>query len=148
MRVREIMTENPAFCLGNTELHEVARMMVDCDCGAIPVVESQENRRPIGIVTDRDIVTRSVALNKNPLQMRASDVMTQTTVTIDADSDVDQAMQRMKDNMIRRILVVDNEDKVVGIISQADIAIHTQHAEELVDKVSQPSRSASQTSRS
>src|SRR5687767_15357977 len=61
MRVREIMTENPVYGLRETNLQEIAQMMVEYDCGSIPVVENQKSLRPIGVVTDRDIVCRIVA---------------------------------------------------------------------------------------
>src|SRR5215208_6036341 len=69
MQVREIMTVDPICCTRETDLPEVARMMVEHDCGAIPVVESREDRRPVGVITDRDITCRAVAMRRNPLEM-------------------------------------------------------------------------------
>lgn len=141
MRVNEIMTANPSFCTSETGLQEVARMMVDCDCGAIPVVESMESRKPIGIITDRDIVTRLIATGRNPLDSRASDAMTRNTVTVNADANVSDAVDRMEDHQIRRILVVDNEGRCVGILAQADVALQAEHeVNELVSEVSEKSR--------
>src|SRR5688500_15966494 len=79
MRVRDIMSKNVACCSPETSLPEVARMMVDNDCGEIPVVTV--SRVPIGVVTDRDITCRTVAEGKNPLLMEAGDCMTTPCVT-------------------------------------------------------------------
>ena len=69
MQVKEVMTPDPACCVPETGLQEVAKMMVDHDCGEIPVIENKESRLPIGVITDRDIVCRTVALGTNPLDM-------------------------------------------------------------------------------
>jgi CBS domain-containing protein len=75
MKAGDIMTPNPACCTPETGLREVAQMLVDHDCGAIPVVSDQQSRRPVGIVTDRDIACRAVAAGKNALELTASDCM-------------------------------------------------------------------------
>src|SRR5437667_11224289 len=75
MRVRDIMTESLAFCPPDKTLDEIARMMVACDCGAVPVVDP-ETQKAVGIVTDRDIVCRAVAIGRDPAQVTAEDVMT------------------------------------------------------------------------
>ena len=76
MQVKDVMTANPACCTPNNALPEVARMMVDNDCGEIPVVENQEKKIPVGVITDRDIVCRAVANDKNPLELKVKDCMT------------------------------------------------------------------------
>lgn len=121
------MTENPAVCTPSTKLQEVAMMMAECDCGAIPVVEDRTNRRPAGIVTDRDIVVRVLARGENPLEQTARHAMTNTTITVSVDADVSEAAALMKEHQIRRVLVVNDDTApdqqgVVGVIAQADIA--------------------------
>ena len=74
MKVKDIMTRNPVVCTPDTMLPEVARMMVDRDCGQIPVIESGASPRPVGVVTDRDIIVRAVARGMNPIGMTARDV--------------------------------------------------------------------------
>src|SRR5690606_35079009 len=109
---------------------------------ALPILES---RKPIGIVTDRDIVTRLIATGRNPLEARAADAMTKNTVTINADANVSDAVNRMEDHQIRRILVVDNDGRCVGILAQADVALHAEHeVNELVSEVSEKSRTRQQ----
>lgn len=127
MRVGDVMTMNPAVCTPDTNLGEVARMMVECDCGAIPVVEEKGSPRPAGIVTDRDIVVRVIARGENPIDRTARHAMSNSTITVSVDADLEEAARLMKEHRVRRILVINDdtgEDQrgVVGIVSQADIA--------------------------
>ncbi len=122
MYVREIMTENPACCTENTTIQEAAQMMAECDCGAVPVIESTEVKRPIGMVTDRDITVRLVARGQNPIEMTVADAMTEQAITIKADADVEEAARLMKEHQLRRLVVVDEDEAVVGILAQADLA--------------------------
>ncbi len=122
MLVKEIMTENPACCTADTNLQEVAKMMVDNDCGCIPVVEDTTHNKAIGTITDRDICCRSVAEGKNPLEMSASDVMTKNVITVTPETSVEDCCNTMEDNQIRRVVVVDDEGSCCGMVAQADIA--------------------------
>jgi CBS domain-containing protein len=141
MEIREIMTENPVCCVAETNLEEVARMMAENDCGGIPVVEDQEAWKPVGIVTDRDITCRAVAEGRNPLDMTAEEVMSQAPVTIRQTAGLDECVREMETHQLRRILVVDGTGGCVGIVSLADIALHTGGKEtvEVVGEVSRPS---------
>lgn len=122
MNVREIMTSNPACCTPETSLKQVSQMMIDHDCGLIPVVDNHSNMKPIGTITDRDIAVRAVASDDNAGKMKVSNVMTSHVVTINPDTTVQECSRVMKENDIRRVLVVDNNGKLVGIIAQADVA--------------------------
>lgn len=138
MTVQDVMAKSPAVATPQTSLHEVARMMVDHDCGAIPVVEGQEAPRPIGIITDRDIVVRLVAENKNPLDATVSDAMTKGAATVEHDQSLEAALEVMEQNQIRRVVVVDASGVVIGVVSQADVALNTssQQTDELLKAVS------------
>ena len=103
MNVRDIMTANPACCTPNTTLPQVARLMVEHDCGAIPVVENTNNKRPVGIITDRDIVCRTIAQGKDPLGLTAGECMTASAVTVTADTDLEECARLMRSHQIRRI---------------------------------------------
>src|SRR5262245_43987195 len=105
MTARSIMTEDPVCCRPNTSLVEVARMMVDYDCGEIPVVDDA-NMSPIGAVTDRDITTRTVAQGKNPLQLTAADCMTSPCIVATADTDLMECFRLMEEHQLRRLLIV------------------------------------------
>ena len=145
MQVREIMTENPACCTPETNLQEVARLMVENDCGCIPVVDSQETRKPVGVITDRDICCRTVAEGKNPLEMAAGDCMTEAVVTVKQDASIEDCCNTMEENQIRRVPVVDAQGACCGMVAQADIArdASARKTADVVQQVSQETSSAS-----
>jgi CBS domain-containing protein len=122
MKVKDIMKENPVYATLNTSLHNVAQMMMDNDCGCIPVVENHDSRKPLGVITDRDITLRTVAHNKNPLNMVAGEIITDSIITISPEATVEDCITEMEKNQIRRILVVDEAGNLCGIVAQADIA--------------------------
>jgi len=138
MNVNEIMTKNPAFATPDTNVHEIARMMVENDCGCIPIVEGEDARSPIGMLTDRDIVVRAVAENKNPLDLQAGDIMTGDIVTVTPETSVEECANLMESKQIRRVAVVDEKGALCGMIAQADIAINapTETTAEVVQEVS------------
>jgi len=138
MRVKEIMCGDPACCTTGTNLADVAKMMVEHDCGAIPVVDSMEHHAPVGVVTDRDIVCRSLAQGKNPAALTAGHCMSKVPVTIGSDMDVEECERVMREHQIRRILVTDKDGALRGIVAQADIARHCRTADtgQLVHDVS------------
>jgi CBS domain-containing protein len=139
MKVSEIMTKDPAVCEPETPLQEVGRLMVLHDCGEIPVVDSRRTMRPVGVVTDRDIVVRCVAEGKNPLESDAGDVMSSPVMTVTPDMDVDEVGDLMEEHQVRRIPVVDEAGAICGIVAQADIARHA-HPREIAEVVREVSR--------
>ena len=124
MNVQSIMTPNPTCCTPDTTLPEVARMMADCDCGQIPVVDDLRTLRPVGVVTDRDIAIRAVARGKNPIELYARDVMSSPVVTVHPETSLEEACRTLEDEQFRRIPVVDDDGACCGMIAQADIAQH------------------------
>jgi CBS domain-containing protein len=140
MTVRDLMTPDPSCCTMETSLEEVARMMVQCDCGEIPVLERQDLRKIVGVVTDRDIVCRAVAQGQNPMTLSAAAVMSSPAVTIREHDDVDEVIRVMETHQIRRVPVVDQNGEICGIVALADIALHDSRKEtgELVREVSTP----------
>jgi CBS domain-containing protein len=121
MQVREVMTPNPACCTPDSSLQEVAQMMKDIDCGCIPVVDSHLGMKPVGTITDRDITIRSVATNHNPINMKASDIMTTNIATVRPNMSIEECFDVMEDREIRRVIVVDEQGKCCGIVAQADV---------------------------
>jgi len=117
---RDVMTPNPACCTPETPLDQVAKMMVQSDCGEIPVIDAAE--RPIGVVTDRDIVCRVVAEGRNPMAYTAEICMTSPVVTVPASATLDEVIDTMEKSQVRRVPVVDENGRCAGIIAQADIA--------------------------
>lgn len=141
MQVREIMTANPVCCTPDTNLQEVARLMLENDCGLIPIVDSQENKKPLGTITDRDIAIRTVATGQNPLEVKASNVMTMGVTTVKPETGVQECCDVMENKKIRRVLVVGNSGAVCGIVAQADVAEYAQ-PELISDMVEEISESA------
>ena len=138
MNVGEIMTKDPTCCTPDTSLQEVAQMMVDCDCGCIPVVDSEDSRMPLGMITDRDITCRVVAKGQNPLDLTAQDAMTTTVVSVTPNTSIEECCNLMEESQIRRVAVVDENGACCGIIAQADIATNAsdQKTAEVVQEVS------------
>ena len=144
MQVKEIMTADPACCTSENGLQEIAQMMVDNDCGEIPVVENRENNLPIGVITDRDIVCRTVARGLNPLELTVADCMSKPCVTVTPDMSVEECSRILEENKIRRVPVVDADGSCCGIVALADIALHAPRsvAAEVVKEVSESTTAA------
>jgi len=124
-RVREIMTPHPACCTKDTSLTDVARLMVEHDCGALPVVTSNENGRLVGVITDRDIVCRTLANGEDPYQMAAGDCMSSAPVSVRPDTSLEECARKMEQHQLRRILVLDASGCCCGIVALADLARHS-----------------------
>jgi CBS domain-containing protein len=139
MEIREIMTPNPVCCTPDTALEAVARLMVRHDCGEIPVVESEDTMRLAGVITDRDIVCRTLAQGKDPLKMTAGECMSAPAVTVTPETRLEDCCQVMEEHRIRRVPVVDQNECCCGMVSQADIARRapTEQTAEVVKEVSQ-----------
>lgn len=121
MNVRHVMSKDSACCTPGTSLQQVARLMRERDCGEIPVVENLQTMKPVGVVTDRDIAIRVVALGKNPLTLTARDCMSTPVVTVTPDTTLEDCCRVMEYKQIRRVPVVDERGASCGIVAQADV---------------------------
>lgn len=121
MQVKDIMTSNPACCTPETALLEVARLMVDFDCGEIPIIRSLEKQIPVGVVTDRDIVCRTLGVGLDPTDMSAGEIMSTPVVTVTPEMGFEDCKKIMEEKQIRRVPVVDENGSVCGIVALADI---------------------------
>ncbi len=123
MKVREIMTKDPKCVLPEESVGEAAKFMKECDCGAIPVVENHEEKSLRGIITDRDIVLRCVAVGKNPLDCKVQEAMSgDDLATVHPDDELEKCVSLMEERQVRRVPVVDEDGRLVGIVVQAQIA--------------------------
>jgi CBS domain-containing protein len=140
MKVKDIMTANPACCTAETPLKDVARAMVEHDCGEIPIVRSRSDKTLIGVVTDRDIVCRMIAEGRNPLEATASDCMSTPVVAVRESTPLEECARIMEESQIRRVPVVNGGGMCCGIVAQADIAKYASRkvVADLVKDVSQP----------
>src|SRR5512140_1261431 len=117
MRVQEVMTTEPACCTPDVDLQQIARKMVEQNCGAIPIVDNYGSKHLLGIVTDRDIVCRTIALGKDPMDLSARDCMTTTVATVKPYDTLETCCQVMEQYDVRRIPVVDGDGCCCGIVS-------------------------------
>ena len=119
MRVKDVMHPDALFVDPGAPISDLATIMQEMNIGALPV---GENDRLIGMVTDRDIVVRGLIGKADPLQLTARDVMSQPIVYCLADEDVDDAVRIMEQREIRRLPVIDENHRMVGMLSLGDIA--------------------------
>ena len=138
MDIRSVMTPDPAACQADSPVREVARLMLENDIGLVPVIDAAG--RPVGTVTDRDIALRVVAEGRDPQQCTAQDCMTSPVTTVSLDTSPADAMDRMEAGQIRRLLVVDTEGRLCGVVAQADVALsgRDRKTAELLRGVSEP----------
>ena len=118
-KVREVMTDQPRCVTPETPVSEAARLMKSEDVGSLPILEGE---KVTGVVTDRDIVIRAVAEEKDPRGMPVREVASRDLVKIGQDEDLSEALKLMASYQVRRIPVVDEDDRLVGVVTQADVA--------------------------
>ena len=136
----DIMTKDLVTCTPENTIVEVARLMKTEDIGPILIVDNEQSKTLVGIVTDRDIVVKAIADGQDVKTTRVGDVMSKKLVTCRADDDVDVAMKAMAQFQLRRIPVVEDNMRLVGIISQADLATRVDAPEktgEMVKEISE-----------
>ncbi len=140
MRVRDVMSFQPHCCTPDTTLRDAAQMMCECHCGAIPVVDPEDRKKPIGVITDRDIACRAVAKGKNPVATLVRDCMSHHVVKINDDSSIQECCEAMERAKVRRMLVLNRNGELCGIVAQADIALRMaeEQTAEVVREISQP----------
>ena len=138
-KAKEIMCRSPQCCKPDATIQEAAKMMSQCDCGAIPVIESDGAKKAVGMLTDRDIACRAVALGKGP-NTKVRECMSTPIAAIGEDASARECCEAMEQKKVRRLLVTDSNGELCGIISQADIALHLSKAlaGEVVREVSEP----------
>lgn len=122
MQVKEIMTRGVEVIHPDNTLEEAAKKMKELDIGPLPVCE---NDRPVGVLTDRDIAVRSTAQGEDPTMDRVQDVMTPLVISCFEDEDVAVAARLMKEKQVRRLLVLNRDNRLVGILSLDDLAVRT-----------------------
>ena len=139
MQLKDIMTPNPECISPDASLHEAARRMRDLDVGTLPVCGA--NDRLAGMITDRDITVRAVAAGKDPTATKVRDVMTEEVIYGFDDQDIHEAARTMQQRQIRRLLVLNRDKRLVGIVSLGDLAVEggdPEHAGTVLQEVSEP----------
>jgi CBS domain-containing protein len=120
MTVKDIANFDVKVCSPDTDLASAAKIMWDCDCGVVPIVN--EKRRVIGMVTDRDICIAAATRAAKASDIRVRDVMSEAVASCRADDDVHTALSVMKQRRVRRLPVLDAQERLVGILSVNDLA--------------------------
>jgi CBS domain-containing protein len=135
--VQDVMTSNPTSVEANSPVVEAARIMKQEDVGIVPLVESE---RLVGTVTDRDIALRVVAEGKDPRAVSVREIASTDLVTVDPQQDLDEALGLMARHQVRRLPVIEEDGRLVGIVAQADVAreANDKKTGDLVQEISQP----------
>jgi CBS domain-containing protein len=120
--IRDLMTQTPTCCTPQTPINEVARMMVEEDCGLVPVVENLQDLRLVGVVTDRDLVVRILAKDIDPAAAMVHQAMSEEIATLGVDAGIGECARVMSEMQVRRVPIVDGGGRVIGIVAQADLA--------------------------
>jgi CBS domain-containing protein len=116
--IRDVMTANPTSCQPSTTIVEAAKVMAQEDVGPVPIVEGG---RVVGLVTDRDLVVRVLAEGRDPNSTTIGEIASADLVTVEPDTNLDEALTLMGQNQVRRLPVVEG-GQLVGIVAQADVA--------------------------
>ena len=134
-KCNEVMTKNPVCCLPIDTAAKAAQLMKRENIGSIPVIENEQTKRLVGIVTDRDLALKIVAEGLDANSTKVEAVMTRKVVTCRTDDDMQKAIDAMAFHQLRRIPVIDNDNKIVGIIAQADVATRVDQPEKTAEMV-------------
>jgi len=140
-KCRDLMTKDPVCCLPSETASRAAQVMDRYNIGAVPVVEDREDKRLLAMITDRDLAIKIIAQGRDPQSVKIEEIMSADIATCSPDDECGRALMLMEERKIRRIPVVTSAGRVVGIISQSDVALRLRDAEntaELVAEVSRP----------
>ena len=142
MKVKEVMSANPACCTPNDSAQNAAKMMCDRNVGSIPVVADHQSRALVGMITDRDLCCSIVAHGLDPKTTLIQEFITYTPVSCRDRENVATCERLMQEHQVRRIPVVDAEGRVIGIVSQADLALKDkpERVHKTVAEISKPTR--------
>lgn len=144
MQAQELMTRDPACCTPDDPARRAAELMRQNDCGAIPVVDDDDSRQLLGMITDRDIAIRGVARGRGA-DARVEDLMTPGPRACGPDANVEDVERIMTERQVRRVPIIDAGGALVGIIAQADLArnengISDREVGQVVERISEPGR--------
>lgn len=135
-QIKELMTVKPRTVNTGDSIVDAAKLMKGEDTGVAPIVDGD---KLVGVITDRDIAVRVVAEGRDPQATKVDEIASQNLVTIDPQQDLDEALRLMAQHQVRRLPVVEEDGKLVGIIAQADVARHADSSRtgEVVEEISE-----------
>jgi len=139
-RCYEVMTKDPFCCLPTDSVAQAAELMKSRNIGSIPVIENEKTQKLVGIVTDRDLALTIVAVGRDAKSTNVDAVMTNKVVSCLADDDLQKVLDAMAKQKLRRIPIVDHDNRIVGIITQADVATRINQPEKTAQMVKEISQ--------
>ena len=131
----DVMTKDPICCLPDDTVVKAAKLMKSGNFGSIPVIENEQTKKLVGIVTDRDLALTIVAEARDSRDIKVESVMTTGVITCLAQDDLQKALDAMSTHQLRRIPVVDLNNRILGIIAQADVATRVNYPEKTAEVV-------------
>jgi CBS domain-containing protein len=147
VKIREIMSRDPACCVLSDSAQTVAKILCDRNIGSMPVVADQQSRKLVGMITDRDLCCSVIAQGLDPKTTQIEKLISFPPMSCRDGENIETCERLMQEHQVRRVPIVDAEDRVIGIVSQADLALHDK-AERVsktvaeISKASQPSIAA------
>ncbi len=140
MKIRELMTPDPVCCTPEDSAQKVAKILRDQDIGSVPVVMDQSSRKLLGMITDRDLCCSIVAEGLDPANTKIDRLFSLNPVTCREGENINNCEQLMQEHQIRRIPIVDGEERCIGIVTQADLALkeNAEKVSKTVAEISKP----------
>lgn len=154
-QAKDIMTENPTCCTPEQGIRDAARIMKEVDCGCVPVVEGNGRVRLVGVITDRDICLRAVEPGRDIETTTVGECMSRDPACCGPDADLAEVERLMQERQVRRIPIIDGDGNIMGMVSQADLAVHgwkerqevdERELSETLERISEPARPRSASS--
>ena len=147
MKIREIMSRDPACCVLSDSAQTVAKILCERNIGSMPVVADQQSRKLVGMITDRDLCCSVIAQGLDPKTTQIEKLISFPPMSCRDGENIETCERLMQEHQVRRVPIVDAEDRVIGIVSQADLALHDKADRVLktvaaISKASQPSIAA------
>ena len=144
MKIKEVMSSNPSCCLPTDTAQHVAKLMCDRNVGSLPVVIDQQSRKLVGMITDRDLCCKVLGQGLDPRSTRIDRFIAAAPVTCRDGENLEKCERAMQEHQVRRVPIIDSEDRVIGIVSLADLALRDkpERISKTVAEISKPHRPA------
>jgi CBS domain-containing protein len=144
VKIKEVMSSNPTCGLPSDTAQHVAKLMCEYNVGSMPVVVDSQSHKLVGMITDRDLCCSVVTKGLDPKSTPIEKFISPNPVTCRDGENIERCERAMQEHQIRRIPIVDSEDRVIGIVSQADMALRDkpERVSKTVTAISKPQRPA------
>ena len=143
-KCKEVMTQSPSCCVPEDSPEKAVEMMKAQNVGSIPIINNYTDYKLVGIITDRDIALKIVGMGYDPKKTALREIMSEDPISCNEEDNIDVALESMAKYQIRRIPIINQEKRIVGIIAQSDIALSDEESEvklETFEEISKPNKS-------